>query len=298
MNIFEQTEIQNKVIIGVDIGGTKINAGKVIGTTLLKTSLNKIPAAGEYDAQSVIKVIKETIANVFSDDVEGIGVGIPSVVDRKTGTIYDVQNIKSWKEVHLKKILEEEFKVPVYIDNDANCFAIGERLYGKGKEYLNFVGITIGTGIGGGIINNGTLLQDSNCGSGEFGMLPYLDGILEDYCSGQFFIKKIGIDGAELFKRAKNNDTDAIEIYKQFGKHLGNAIKSIMYTIDPEAIILAGSIISAREYFENEMWEEIRSFAYTQSPKKLKLEWSSSDGDFQVFGAAAVYLDRVYNKKS
>ncbi|MED7818856.1 MULTISPECIES: ROK family protein [unclassified Francisella] len=282
----------NKTIVGVDIGGTKINAGRIVGDILLESYLNKIPETAEYDAQSVIDAVIDTISKVFSKDVEGIGVGIPSVADREKGIVYDVQNIKSWKEIHLKEILEREFKVPVFIDNDANCFAIGQRLYGKGKQYENFVGITIGTGIGGGIINNGSLLKDYNCGAGEFGMLPYLDGILEDYCSGQFFIKKIGIDGTEILKKAKNNDKDAIDIYKQFGKHLGVAIKSIMYTIDPEVIILAGSIISAREYFENTMWEEIQTFAFTKSIKKIKIEWSETAGDFQIFGAAAVYLDR------
>lgn len=282
----------NKTIVGVDIGGTKINAGRIVGDTLLESYLNKIPETAEYDAQSVIDAVIDTISKVFSAEVEGIGVGIPSVADREKGIVYDVQNIKSWKEIHLKEILEREFKVPVFIDNDANCFAIGQRLYGKGKQYENFVGITIGTGIGGGIINNGSLLKDSNCGAGEFGMLPYLDGILEDYCSGQFFIKKIGIDGTEILKKAKNNDKDAIKIYKQFGKHLGVAIKSIMYTIDPEVIILAGSIISAREYFENAMRDEIKTFAFTQSIKKIKIEWSETAGDFQIFGAAAVYLDR------
>ncbi|MDE5033835.1 ROK family protein, partial [Francisella tularensis subsp. holarctica] len=78
------------------------------------------------------------------------------------------------------------------------------------KQYENFGGITIGTGIGGGIINTGYLLKDSNCGAGEFGMLPYLDGILEDYGSGQFFIKKSGVEGVEILKRARNNEKDAL----------------------------------------------------------------------------------------
>lgn len=294
MNMIKEAK-NNKTIIGVDIGGTKVNAGRIIGDTLLESFLNKIPDNAEYDAQSVIDVVIDTISKVFSAEVEGIGVGIPSVADRENGIVYDVQNIKSWKEIHLKEILEKEFKVPVFIDNDANCFAIGQRLYGKGKQYENFVGITIGTGIGGGIINKGSLLNDSNCGAGEFGMLPYLDGILEDYCSGQFFIKKIGINGTEILKKAKDNDKDAIDIYKQFGKHLGVAIKSIMYSVDPKVIILAGSIISAREYFEDAMWDEIQTFAFTRSINKLKIEWSDTEGDFQVFGAAAVYLDRCKN---
>ncbi|MDE4951107.1 ROK family protein, partial [Francisella tularensis] len=83
-----------------------------------------------------------TIAKVFTSEVEGIGVGISSVAEREKGIVYDVQNIKSWQDIHLKEILDAEFKVPVFIDNDENCFAIGQRLYGKGKQYENFVGIT------------------------------------------------------------------------------------------------------------------------------------------------------------
>lgn len=182
----KEIQIKNRTVVGVDIGGTKVNAGRVCGENLLDSYLSKIPPDAEHNAQSVIDVVINTIAKVFTSEVEGIGVGISSVADREKGIVYDVQNIKSWQDIHLKEILEAEFKVPVFIDNDANCFAIGQRLYGKGKQYENFVGITIGTGIGGGIINKGSLLKDSNCGAGEFGMLPYLDGILEDYCSGQF----------------------------------------------------------------------------------------------------------------
>ncbi|MDE5000888.1 ROK family protein, partial [Francisella tularensis] len=78
--------------------------------------------------------------------------------DREKGLVYDVQNIKSWQDLHLKEILEAEFKVPVFIDNDANCFALGQRLYGKGKHYDNCVGLTIGTGSGGGLRHTGSLL--------------------------------------------------------------------------------------------------------------------------------------------
>ncbi len=121
--------------------------------------------------------------------------------------------------------MESEFNVPVFIDNDANCFAVGERLYGKGRQYENFVGLAIGTGIGAGIINRGRLLEDSNCGSGEFGEISYKDKRYEDYCSGLFFKNKYNIDGKTLCKKAKNNNRAALKIFEDFGYHLGNAIK-------------------------------------------------------------------------
>jgi glucokinase len=284
-----------RTVIGIDLGATKIKVGKVVGNKIIQASSNLIPESGQYDADSVVEVLKKTISDVFTKEVEGIGIGIPSVVDRKHGIIYDVQNIPSWKEVHLKEILEKHFKVPVFIDNDANCFAIGEKLYGKGKEYDNFVGITLGTGIGTGIINRGTLLSDANCGSGEFGMIPYLDGIVEDYSSGQFFKHKINVNGGSLFNKAKNDDEFALNAYSQFGTHLGNALKIILYAVDPGHIIFGGSIAAAREFYEEAMWEELKNYAYPTSLKTLTIEYSTLGGDSPVLGAAAVYLDAVKN---
>ncbi len=286
---------KNNVVIGVDLGATKIKVGRIIGNSIVESSSSLIPASAQYDADSVIDVLKDTISKVFTGDTEGIGIGIPSVVDRKNGIIYDVQNISSWKEVHLKEILEKHFNVPVFIDNDANCFAIGEKLYGKGKDYENFVGITLGTGIGTGIINRGTLLSDANCGSGEFGEVPYLDGKLEDYVSGQFFKHKIKADGGLLFKRAKENDEFALSAYGQFGTHLGNALKIILYVVDPGHIIIGGSIAEARKFYEGTMWEELKNFAYPNSLKSLTIEYSELGGDSPVLGAAAVYLDAIEN---
>jgi glucokinase len=285
---------KSKVVLGVDLGGTKIKVGKVEGINITATSSNLIPAS--ENAETVLAVVKETIANLFTEEIEGIGIGIPSVLDRNKGIIYDVQNIPSWKEIHLKEILEREFKVPVFIDNDANCFAIGEKLYGKGIDYENFVGVTLGTGIGTGIINKGTLLSDANCGSGEFGMIPYLDGIVEDYSSGQFFKNKIKIDGGLLFERAKKGDEYALNIYSQFGVHLGNAVKIILYSVDPGHIVFGGSIAAAKEFYEDAMYEELKSYAYPMSIKDLTIEYSELAGDSPILGAAAVYLDAVKNR--
>ena len=90
------------------------------------------------------------------------------------------------------------------MNNDANCFAIGEHLFGVGKEYKNLVGLVVGTGVGGGIVNDGSLMKDVNCGSGEFGEVGYLDSRYEEYCSGLFFKSKYNTDGGLLFDKACN----------------------------------------------------------------------------------------------
>ena len=172
-------------VIGIDLGGTEIKAGRIKGEKLVALVTNPTPKTN--DERMVVDAIIETIKQIIMPKTEAIGIGIPSVVDVEKGIVYDVMNIPSWKEVYLKYLLEEEFKIPVYVNNDANCFAIGERIYGKGKSFENFVGLTLGTGLGAGIIQNGHLLKDANCGSGEFCVVPYLDNDYENYCSGMYF---------------------------------------------------------------------------------------------------------------
>jgi glucokinase len=284
---------REKAVLGVDLGGTNIRVGKVVNNSIVKTVSKKLPEDKDTNANSVINTIINVISEIIDDDIVGIGIGIPSVLDRKNGIIYDVQNIPSWKEVHLKDILEKQFKKTVFINNDANCFAIGERVFGKGQKYENFVGLAIGTGIGGGIINNGSLLKDVNCGSGEFGEMKYLDARYEDYCSSLFFQNKHNTDGFALYNMAMSGNLKALEIFKTFGAHLGNMVKTVLFALDPEAIIIGGSIAESRIFFEDSMWNEIRNFTYPKSIDRLTIEYSDLGNNAQILGAAALYIDGV-----
>src|SRR5690554_5365949 len=235
-------------IIGIDLGGTKIAGGRIENESIVKelSADTKASDGGEV----TLNILKNIIGDLINKDTKAIGVGVPSVVDREKGIVYNVQNIKNWDEVYLKSILENEFKLPVKIDNDANCFAYGEKVFGKGKEFANFVGITLGTGVGGGIIQNNHLLLDSNCGSGEFGEIPYLDSILEDYCGSSFFVRNANLSGYEVALKAQQGDLEAIKIYNEYGLHLSMLVKIILLIIDPEAIIFGGSIAKSFDLFE------------------------------------------------
>jgi len=284
---------KNPQVIGIDLGGTKIGAGRVIGAKVEEHYSELLGHKKLSNAKAVIDTVIDVTGRLFNKKVKGIGVGVPSVVDRKKGIIYDVVNIPSWKEVRLKSILESKFKVPTFIDNDANCFALGERLYGKGRKYENFVGLAIGTGIGGGIINKGRLLEDANCGSGEFGEVLYKDKRYEDYCSGMFFKGKYNIDGKKLYQRAKTGNKTALRILEEFGYHLGNAIKTVMFTVDPEAVIIGGSIVEAKDYYKDTMWQQIKTFTFTRSAKRIKVEFSRNAKHAPILGAAAVCLHNI-----
>lgn len=275
-------------VIGVDMGASNVRAGLVYNGEIIAIAKAALPANKEYD--QVMQTIFDCVDHVFDSDVSGIGAGVPSVVDRVSGVVYDVQNIPSWREVPLKAILEARYSCPAFINNDANCFAIGERLFGKGQKYKNFVGLAIGTGIAGGIINNGKLLIDVNCGSGEFGEIPYLDSKFEDYCSGVFFRNKHNSDGETIFNLARHGHKDAVQICNDFGHHLGKLIYSIILAFDPEAILIGGSIAKAYDLYKDAIFSELAKFPYPRTIDKLIIECSEV-ADIQILGSAALYFN-------
>lgn len=278
-------------LIGVDLGGTKVATGLIVGSEIVRQGHLLIPNESENE-QDIINIIINAIDSVYDKDVVGIGVGIPSLVDREKGIVYSVQNIPSWQKVHLKEILENHYHIPVYLDNDANCFALGEYRFGAGKGDEDFVGVTIGTGMGSGIISKGHLLNDANCGSGEFGSIPYLEGIYEDYCSGKFFKTHYNKSGEEVYLQAKKDDPKALKAFEEFGFHLGNTVKTIMFSVDPKEIIIGGSIANSKEFFIESMQKTINSFPYKESVNNLKIKFTNTE-NIAILGAASLYYDRT-----
>lgn len=279
--------MSERKIIGVDMGGTKIHSSLILGKEIISECILDTPA--KESEKVVLDRLIKAIEQVYQPGCEGIGIGVPSVVDWKEGIVYDVVSIPSWKEVHVKKILEDHFKIPVYVNNDSNCFALGENFFGKGIDVANFVGVTVGTGLGSGIIIENKLYQGVNTGAGEIGSISYKDGIIEQYCASEFFISR-GLDGEELYLKAKKGDPEALEIFKDYGKNLSEVVKIVLYAYDPETIILGGSISNAYEFFMDAVWQGLQDFMFPVELKKLKIEKSELKNS-AVLGAAAL----VYN---
>ena len=180
--------------------------------------------------------------------------------------------------------------MPVFINNDANCFALGEFYFGKGKGFDSMIGLTIGTGLGSGVIINKKLYAGRNGGAGEFGMIDYLDKYVEWYASGQFFKNVYKTDGEAVFKNAKEGNKEAIGMYEEMGVHLGNAIKTILYALDIELIILGGSVRHAYPFFSKTVWQSLQNFAFQNAVKNLRIEVSELENS-GLLGAAALYFD-------
>ena len=275
-------------IIGIDLGATNIRGAVVSGENIGEIKSQRINTKGTEE--QVLQDVFTIIDALITSDVKAIGIGVPSVVDVEKGIVYDVQHIPSWKEVHLKQILEEKYYIPVYVNNDANCFALGELYFGVGKGNKNLIGLTLGTGLGAGIIINSHLYAGPNCGAGEFGMADYLEHNYEYYCSGSFFNNVYGLNGEEVFNSAKSGDEHALQLYAELGSHLGNAIKLVMYCYDPELIVLGGSVQLAYDFFAQTMWERIKTFGYPKSAEKLQIKRSTLKNS-AILGAAALYFD-------
>jgi glucokinase len=280
--------LTGKAVIGVDMGGTRIRAGKVRNNVVEVTRADLVPRTN--DADQVTEVLIQLIRSVKDNDTAGIGIGVPSLVDSVLGIVYNVQNIPCWNEIYLKDLLEKEFNVPVYINNDANCFAVGERFFGKGRDYDDFVGLICGTGLGAGIIKNGHLMPDRNCGSGEFGEIPYLDKIFEYYASGQFFTHFYNEDGDIMAQKAREKEARALKAFNEFAIHLGKAIKTIMLAVDPAVIIMGGGVAMSFDLYKDAMWEEIRDFPYPRSVSNLKILTTRTQ-EIALLGAAALYYN-------
>jgi glucokinase len=279
-------------IIGIDLGGTNVRVGLVEDNKLRNISSVSIHAEG--DAEQVMGELFDLVDRSMVPAVEAIGIGVPSVVDTEKGIVYDVQNIPSWKEVHLKEAMEERYHRPVLVNNDANCFALGEKYFGKSQNVHSLVGVIIGTGLAAGIIIDDHLYAGSNCGAGEFGMVDYRDRYYEYYASGQFFQNVHNMKGERAYRKAQKGGQCALAMFDELGEHIGNAIKMILYTFDPEQIILGGGVSRAFPYFKRAMWKRIHTFAYHKSLKSLKVEVSELDNT-GVLGAAALYYDYEEN---
>jgi glucokinase len=276
-----------KKIIGIDLGGTNVRVGLVNAKKILRLESQPINSKGT--PEEIIRQIFDLIDSLEINGFEGIGLGVPGPVDDEKGIVYELINIPSWKKEAVRDKFEKRFNVPLKLQNDANCFALAEKFYGKGKNASSFIGLIVGTGIAGGIIINDKLYTGPNSMAGEFGMMKYLDHFFEYYCSGQFFDHHHVISAREAAELADAGDPEALAMWKEFGHHLGYAIESILYAYDPEMIILGGSVSKSFHLYEQWIWDILENFQFPNSLKNLKLETSELEQP-GILGAAALHF--------
>lgn len=279
------------MIIGIDLGGTSIRAGYFCEGKISKIITANSPSICDSYEES-IDYLKSFISEIMTSDVIAIGIGVPSVVDIERGVVYNVANISLWEEVPIKEILESHFGIPVYVNNDANCFVIGEKMYGQGSEFADIVGITLGTGVGAGIIINNNIYHGHNTGAGEIGSIAYRDANYERYCSGEFFSILHDTSGKIVAEKAGKGDVAAIALLEEFGVHVGHLVESVIYTYDPQAIIFGGGLSAAYPYFKASMDRVLEDFQFPVSLKNLHI-LASKESNISILGAVAIAMINI-----
>lgn len=280
--------INGRSLIGIDLGTTNVRVALIRNDEIISLQTERV-IKGDA-ASELLNQLQRLIERVLTPDVVSIGISVPSVVDVERGIVYNVHNIPNWIEVPVKSIFEEFYQIPVFVNNDANCFVVGEKYFGSGKEYSSIVGLFLGSGFGSGLIFNNRLFSGAHCGAGEIGMLPYKDSIFEHYCSGFFFERFYNIKGNIAYERAIRGDEEALQIFREFGINVGQAIKAVLYTYDPDLIVIGGSIRKAFSLFQEGMYESLQDFVYPILSSSLNIKVSELE-NIAVLGAAALSLD-------
>ena len=256
--------------LGIDFGGTSVKFGVVEGHQVIAQA----PAIATEDFQEAAPLI-DAIVYVIEDlrahhpGISAIGVGVPGFVDFPTGTIHNLTNVKGWKNISLRDILQDRTKLPVTVENDANCMAYAEWKVGAGVGKDHLVCITLGTGVGGGIITHGHMLRGSRSVAGELGQtsIDYQGrkgaygnlGSLEDYIGNNEIaadardtyashdIEKSVTDctPAALSKSAAQGDEIAVEIWQGIARKLACTVVNACWLLNPSAIIIGGGVAKA-----------------------------------------------------
>jgi glucokinase len=271
--------------MGIDIGATKTHIGIVRNAQIVDEI--KYPTRAQASKEDIIEDLISHMNNFVKYDFKSVGIGVPGLVDDKTGIVYDLTNIPSWQEVPLKDRLEEHFKVPVRVTNDANMFALGEKTYGAGKKYDNIVGITLGSGFGAGLVIEGRMYSGILSSAGEMADIPYLDKTIEDYCSGKFFRQQYDLEGVKLSKMAVAGDENAQHIFYEFGTHVGAAIRIIMNILSPQAVFLGGSVSQSFSLFEQGMLDKLKDYPFARVRNTIHIAPSKTP-NISILGAAAL----------
>ena len=291
--------MDREYLIGVDLGGTKIEAGlvdlngKVVKKIIMPTEANK-------GKQKVMENIAYCVNKLKKDKILGVGVGIPGPTDYKRGIAINPPNLPGWKEVPLKRILEEKLHLNVAVENDAKCFAVVEYKCGYEKKVQNLVGVTVGTGIGSGIIINGKLYRGNSDSAGEIGHMKIVDdgikcgcgnhGCLEQYASGRaiermfFEMTKKRLSAEEISHLAKAN-AKARKAVETAAMYLGRGLANVAVTLSPEIIVVDGGIAQIRNFVK--LAEKEAALHMKILPKKVPIVQSKTE-DAGILGAAGI----------
>ena len=315
-----------KYSIGIDLGGTDIKAGllssdgKLMYRTVVSTHVNEgAKAIAKRIAQTILQVHSQAQSKINQNqqstkDIIGIGVGSPGLILAESGIIHFSPNFPGWSDIPLLDYVDAELgnlKIPLYIDNDVNVMVLGEIHHGAGIGYKNVVGLTLGTGVGGGVVINRKVYHGSWNTAGELGHTIVQPngrkcgcgnrGCLEAYAGARHIVQRTRqklasgqnsclnpdvLTPKQIAEAAETGDKLAQEIFAETGKHIGVALTSIAHILNPEIAIIGGGIAGAGEKL---LFQHIREEFRKRTigiPSQMKIVPAKLGNDAGLIGAA------------
>ena len=292
-----------KYHLGFDIGGSSLKAvlvknlarEKSKGRKIIKSEIEDLPDNLEKLLYLVSKIVSDFTIGIKPTEIEGIGFALAGVLDLKREKMLVSPNIKYLNNQPIKKLLVQKLKpYRIKIEHDVHCFLLAETRIGLAKFFKNVFYLTLGTGIGGAWMVDGKIILGSHGAAGEIGhMIINLKTIkgedLEELAANKFIKKWLGIGSIEARQRAQAGDKKAREIFAQLGQNLGIGLANIINIFDPEAIVLSGGLIEAKEFIWPTAKEEIEKFVISPAAKKTKILFSQLGQFGGAIGATLLF---------
>jgi glucokinase len=298
-----------KYVIGIDLGGTnlkiavldarfRIREKRILSTRVFRKKEELTCAISD----SVKQIIRQ--AGLRNKDIRAVGLGLPGPIDVKQGLVHFFPNIPGWKEVNLKKILRKKLGLPVFLDNDGNLMCLAEHRLGAAKGSLNAFCITLGTGVGGGIIIDGTLYRARTFAAGEIGHLPLNEKGPHCNCGGTACLEayignnRIKSQAKKIFKRdisleelsllAKRGNKKALQLWRNIGRHLGVGLSSIVNILSPDSIVIGGGVADAGSVLFEEVRNTVNARAMRVQARHVKILRARLGQDAGMIGAGII----------
>jgi len=291
-----------KYAVGVDVGGTKITAGLISESGELIGDIYKGPTQSDRSTRKVEQNISEPMQRVLENaavpahNILGIGMGLPGPLNAKAGILLTPNHLPSLHNYPVRERMEERFRLPVIINNDANVFALGEAIFGHGRDANVLIGLTLGTGFGCGIVIHQKIFEGATGTAGEIWLSPYQDSMFEEYISGRglarIYEKYSGekVIGPEIESRARLAQEAAVQAWKEFGRHLGVIISHMVNFLDPDVIVIGGSISHAFDLFISSLRETLFKNINPKPAEHVKILQSKLGEQAAMFGAAGLVI--------
>lgn len=304
--------------IGIDFGGTSVKIGVLRHGTILEEA-PRIDTQEFEAARPLIERINEACEDLRSrhDGVEAIGVGMPGFVDFPTGMVHNLTNVQGWQQIYLKRELNELTHLPVTVENDANCMAFAEWKRGAGRGLRHLIALTLGTGVGGGIIVNNAIVRGANYVAGELGQtsIDYQGppgaygnrGSLEDYVGNQQITdlaletyaktgspkERSACSPAELSRLASEGDPIALGIWDTVARMLATSLMNCCWLLNPEAIIIGGGVAKAGPILFEPLEKHLRSQLGPPFKDNLRILPAHFSNEAGIVGAATLALEEA-----